>query len=56
MADYAISSDMLNNNPEMKQYFESLPPYVQETMRQSSGSQITSLEQLQKTAENLIRK
>ncbi|MCI8359907.1 MAG: hypothetical protein HFE86_01040 [Clostridiales bacterium] len=56
MANGALNGDILVNNPEMKQYFETLPPYVQETLRQSSGGQITSLAELQSAAEKLLQK
>ena len=56
MADYAVTGDPFETNPEMKQYFDSLPPYVQETLRQSSGGQIANLAQLRQAAEHLLQK
>ncbi|HIZ84151.1 MAG TPA: hypothetical protein H9668_07020 [Firmicutes bacterium] len=56
MADYAVTGDPFETNPEMKQYFDSLPPYVQETLRQSSGGQISNLAQLRQAAEHLLQK
>ena len=43
------------NNPEMQKYFNTLPVYVQESIKQSSMT-IDSLEQLEKVAENLTRR
>ncbi len=56
MADYAVTKDLFNTNPEMKQYFDSLPAHVQETIRQSAAGQITNLEELRRTAEGLLQK
>lgn len=56
MADYAVTGDLFQTNPEMKQYFDSLPPYVQETIRQTAASQITNLDELRHTAEGLLQK
>lgn len=42
-------------NPDLQKYFHSLPVSVQENIMQS-GVQITSLKQLQKCAETLLRK
>lgn len=56
MANNALNGDILANNPEMKQYFETLSPYVQETLRQSTGAQITNLAELQSAAEKLLQK
>ena len=41
--------DISKRSPEIKQYFESLPASLQETLIQS-GAKIDSLEQLQKLA------
>lgn len=35
----------IENDPEMKRYFESLPKYLQETLLQS-GVEVTNLQQL----------
>ena len=42
-------------DPNMKQYFDTLPPSVQETIMQS-GVQVDSLEQLKACAENFMKK
>lgn len=42
------------NDPQMQQYFSSLPPYVQETLEQCSP-QVTNLEEMKKCVENLMR-
>lgn len=56
MANNALNGDVLVNNPEMKQYFETLPPYVQETLRQATGAQITNLVELRSAAEKMLQK
>ncbi len=43
------------NDPEMQKYFNTLPAYVQESIKQSSIT-IDSLQQLEKVAENLTRR
>ncbi|HHW46359.1 MAG TPA: hypothetical protein GXX17_05545 [Clostridiales bacterium] len=43
-----------NNTEEMNAYFNSLPKYVQETIKQSAG-EIKDQEELKKLAENLMR-
>mgnify|MGYP001454036872 CR=1 FL=1 len=43
------------NKPEMQKYFDSLPAYVQENIMQT-GVEITSLDQLHKCADNLLKK
>ncbi len=40
----------LNTDPDMKQYFDSLPKYLQETVLQS-GAELNSLAQLQELAD-----
>jgi hypothetical protein len=47
--------DMMNLNPEMQQYFSSLPIFVQETIKQSNVN-INCVEDLRKCAENLMSK
>lgn len=47
--------DPINSNPEMKQYFSTLPPFVQETIRQS-GLIPADLQALQQAADNLMKK
>lgn len=47
---------MLNlKTEEMKNYFDTLAPYVQETLKQASGD-IATLSQLKSAAENLVKK
>lgn len=41
-------------NPQMQQYFSSLPVYVQETIKQSAPK-ITNEDELRKFAENLMQ-
>lgn len=41
------------NDPQMQQYFSSLPMYVQETIKQSAVK-ITTENELRKFAENLM--
>ena len=43
------------SNPEMKQYFNTLPEFVQETITQS-GAQMDTLRDLKSCAENLMKK
>lgn len=43
------------NNPQIKQSFETLPAFVQETVKQS-GVQIQSVQQLEQCAQNLTKK
>ena len=45
----------LTQDPEIRQCFQSLPAYVQETIHQS-GVEITSKQQLQQCADNLMKK
>lgn len=47
--------ELLRENPEFKEYFDSLPKFVQETLTQSSGLGKTE-EELRSVAENLMRK
>ena len=42
------------NTEEMKNYYNGLPPYLQETIRQS-GADISTLAQLKSAAENLLK-
>lgn len=42
------------NNPEMDSYFNTLPKYIQETIKQSAG-EIKDQEELRNLAENLMR-
>lgn len=51
----ASASDCISNDPAMQQYFNSLPEFVQETIKQSS-IQPQNKEELQKCAENLMKK
>ncbi|MCI8623445.1 MAG: hypothetical protein HFG26_07250 [Provencibacterium sp.] len=48
------TNKQIENDPAMKQYFDSLPPYVQENIKQA-GSDICSLEELKSCAQNLMR-
>lgn len=43
------------NDPQIKQSFETLPAFVQETVKQS-GVQIQSAQQLEQCAQNLTKK
>lgn len=45
--------ELLRENPEFKEYFDSLPKFVQETLMQSSGIGKTE-EELRAIAENLL--
>lgn len=42
--------DLFNLTPEMQQYFNTLPPMVQETIIQS-GAKVNSLDDLKQVAE-----
>ena len=55
MAQKNPKSDPLTQDPMIRQCFDSLPPYVQETVKQS-GVEITSREQLQQCANHLLKK
>ena len=55
MAQKHPKSDPLTQDPAIRQCFDSLPPYVQETVKQS-GVEITSREQLQQCANHLLKK
>lgn len=46
-------SSAFENDPTIKQYFDSLPPFIQETILQS-GVRIESAEQLKACAEKII--
>ena len=48
-------SSAFENDPTIKQYFDSLPPFIQETIMQS-GVRIESAEQLKACAEKIIKK
>lgn len=48
------TNKQIENDPAMQQYFNALPPYVQENIKQA-GTDICSLEELQRCAENLMR-
>lgn len=43
------------NNPQIKQSFENLPTFIQETVKQT-GVQIQSAQQLDQCAQNLMKK
>lgn len=47
--------DPINNDPAMKQYFNTLPTFVQETIRQS-GLIPADLQALKQAADNLMKK
>lgn len=51
----ANAKDCISNDPAMQQYFNTLPEFVQETIKQSS-IQPQNKEELQKCAENLMKK
>ncbi len=51
----APKSSAFENSPEIKQYFDSLPAFIQETVMQS-GVQIETEEQLRQCAEKLMKK
>ncbi len=55
MAKQNPQSNPLTQDPEIQQYFQSLPPYIQETIYQS-GVEITSKQQLQQCADGLMKK
>ncbi|MDD4796331.1 MAG: hypothetical protein PHO66_01005 [Eubacteriales bacterium] len=42
-------------DPQMQQYFDSLPAYIQETIAQA-GPQFDSLQQLEQMAQHLLEK
>ncbi len=42
-------------HPDMKQYFDTLPKFVQETITQS-GASLNTLQDLKACAENLMKK
>ncbi len=46
--------ELLNENPEFKAYFDSLPKFVQETLTQSTNFG-KSEEELRSMAENLMK-
>lgn len=48
-------NDILNQNPEIKQYMNTLPSFVQECIHQS-GIQIVSKEQLQQCVNAIMQK
>ncbi len=48
------TNKQIENDPAMQQYFNSLPPYVQENIKQA-GTDIRNLEELRSCAENLMR-
>lgn len=53
-----FGGDFVSNmqySPDMQQYFNTLPGIVQETIKQSNQN-ISSLEDLKKCAENLMKK
>ena len=45
--------ELLRENPDFREYFDSLPKFVQETLMQSSGIGKTE-EELRSIAENLL--
>lgn len=55
MAQANPKNNPLDQNPEIQQCFQSLPPYIQESIKQS-GVEITSKQQLQQCADNLMKK
>ncbi len=44
------SKNPIENDPQMKQYFDALPKYLQETLLQS-GAEVTNLQQLTELAQ-----
>jgi hypothetical protein len=54
MADALFPENKLVTDEEMKNYFNSLPANVQETIR-LSGDNIKTLDELKSCAENLIK-
>lgn len=48
------TNKQIESDPAMQQYFNSLPPSVQENIKQA-GTDICSLEELRSCAENLMR-
>ena len=54
MPDIFHSSDAFAQNPSMQQYFMSLPPYIQESIKQT-GIDMKSEDELRKCAENLMK-
>ena len=44
----------LENDPQMQQYFNTLPKYVQENIKQS-GAKFSNLNELQQCAQNLTQ-
>ena len=47
-------NDPLAQNPEMKQYFSTLPKFVQESIKQS-GVPLNSKAEMQQFADNLLK-
>ena len=54
MQKYANLTEMLQQNPAAKKYFNSLPDYVRETIRER-GDAVRHIESLKDYAENLLR-
>ncbi len=54
MPDNFYANDPIKDNPQMKQYFNSLPAYVQESIKQS-GIEVRTLEDLRSCAENMMK-
>lgn len=48
-------NDILTQNPEVKQYMNSLPAFIQESIHQS-GVQIVSKQQLEQCVNNILHK
>ncbi len=48
-------NDILKNNQEIKQYMNTLPSFIQETIHQS-GVQIVSKQQLEQCVGNIMKK
>lgn len=46
--------DMFNFSPDMQEYFNSLPMFVQETLKQNN-IKVNSLEDLRTCAENMMK-
>lgn len=51
---YQNLSDLLENDPQSKNFFGQLPDYVQEQISTRSGN-VTSFDELKNYAENLTR-
>ena len=54
MADQQ-NKNSICSSPEMQQYFNTLPEFIQETITQS-GAQISTVQDLKACADNLMKK